>query len=281
MHGTLSAMRTAGVSIRYPVWPSPEAWEIPEGPVPEATDHDDAVDRIKYLLLAWAARSERPVRIVRNLAVRWLEEYPRTGIDPDVCVLDPPPADQHLSSLRLWKEGHHPPTICFEVVSTTHPYKDYGAIQDRYAALGTRELVVFDPRLAGPRSLGGPALLQLWRRDMLGVLERVHFGNDPFYSEVLGAWLLPSTESLEISDDREGQHRWQTLGERDRAQTERERAAKERERAEKERERAEKEHERAEKERERAEKEQERAARLELERRLSELEAKSANGRKD
>lgn len=62
-------------------------------------------------------------------------------------------------------------------------YKDYSVLQDRYAALGTRELVVFDPLLSGPPSLGGPVSLQVWRRDPTFGFERVHFASDPAYSE--------------------------------------------------------------------------------------------------
>jgi hypothetical protein len=247
----------AGVVVRYPVQTRREAWVLPEGTVPESVPHDAVAHRLKILLEVWASRLAGPCTIARNLAIRWLEATPRVGIDPDVCVLDPsPPEVDDLSSLCLWKLGHLPPTICFEVVSRNHPHKDYAELQDRYALVGTRELVVFDPFLAGPSALGGPVPLQLWRRDRVGMLERVHAGDTPAPSEVLGAWLIPTTTTLEIADDREGARRWMTWEELA--------AAKE----------AETKRERAEKERERAEKERERAARLELERRIADIEAK-------
>jgi hypothetical protein len=255
----VTAMRSdlAGVVVRYPVQTRREAWVLPEGTVPESIPHDAVAHRLKVLLEVWASRLARPCTIARNLAIHWLETSPRVGIDPDVCVLDPsPPGVNDLPSLCLWKAGHSPPTICFEVVSRNHPHKDYAELQDRYALVGTRELVVFDPFLAGPSALGGPVLLQLWRRDRVGVLERVHAGDTPAPSEVLGAWLIPTTTTLEIADDREGTRRfmtWEELASAKEAETQRERAEKERERAEKER---------------------ERAARLELERRIAEIEAK-------
>jgi hypothetical protein len=110
--------------------------------------------------------------------------------------------------------------------------------------MGTRELVVFDPLLAGPKSLGGPVSLQIWRRDALGALDRVYFGPGPAHSEVLNAWLVPEGNLLAIAGEHSGERRWQTVEER----------------------------ERGEKERERGEKERERAARMELERRVAELE---------
>jgi hypothetical protein len=237
--------------------------------VPESTAHDAAVLQIYLLLVEWAAKQPTKVRIARNLAVRWLETHPQSGIDPDLCVMDPPPpgTDRDLSSLCLWKPGHVAPRFCVEVVSANHPYKDYVEIVERYASMGAPELLVFDPLLQGPRSLGGPVPLQLWRRDATGTFERVHYGDQPVHSNALDAWLIAQPPRLVIAHDRAGSRPWLT-------ETERERAEKERAILDWERERAEKERERAEKERERAEKEREQAARIELERRLADLEAK-------
>ena len=230
------------VTLRYRVRPEPEQWVLPEGTVPESIPHDHTAQRIRAVLDNWAQALPRPVRIARNLAVRWLERAPQIGIDPDVCVLDPPPPKvEQLGSLCLWKPGHLPPTICFEVVSANHPHKDYRDVHERYAALRTQELVVFDPRLAGPASLGGPILLQLWRRDACGAFDRVAATDGPIFSEVLGCWLSANDGELVFSHDRAGNEPWQTREEELSAHGERERAEKERERAEKERERAEKE----------------------------------------
>jgi Putative restriction endonuclease len=245
---------------------TPADWWLPEGNVPESATHDHAAKHLVLLLDAWAARQAQPVMIARNLAVRWVQSVPQVGIDPDVAVISPPPPNQaRIDSLRLWEPGHVAPLLSFEVVSRNHPYKDYAGLHERYAAMGSYELVVFDPLLAGPRSLGGPVSLQVWRRDASGVLDRVYFGPGPFRSEVLDAWLVPAGPLLQIASDREGAQRWLT--------------PEERERAEKERERAEKERERAEKERERAEKERERERRVEVERRLAALEVQLSERR--
>ncbi len=252
----------ASVSLRYPVRPRPDAWVLPEGTVPESTAHAAAVLQIYLLLAEWAARQAGQVRVARNLAVRWLETHPQSGIDPDICVMDPPPPDSErdLSSLCLWKPGHVVPRFCVEVVSANHPYKDYVEIVERYASLGAPELLVFDPLLQGPRSLGGPVPLQLWRRDATGTFERAHFGDQPVHSNALDAWFIAEPPRIIIARDRAGTQPWLTEAERERAEKEHAIAAGDRERAEKER--------------ERAEKEREKAARLELERRVSELEAK-------
>lgn len=243
----MSRPQVVGVALRYPVASRLEDWVIPEGNVPESVVHNDAAREVELLLRAWAERSPRRLAIARNLAIRFYQAQPRLGIDPDVCVLEPPPpAFETLSSLCLWKAGHHAPPLSIEVVSQTHPNKDYTTLQDRYAAMSAQEVVVFDPLLAGPRALGGPVPLQLWRCDSIGLLERVHAGAEPAFSEVLGAWLIVDGHRLAIADDRAGEQRWLTNEER----------------------------ERAEKERERAEKERERAQRVELERRLAALESK-------
>jgi hypothetical protein len=277
----------AVVSLRYPVRPNPEAWVIPEGPVPESTAHQTAVYRIYCLLLSWARRvgAHRPVRIGQELAVRWLEQYPKTGIDPDVCVLEPAPADfDDLTSLRLWEPGRLPPRLAIEVVSGSHPYKDYAAIQERYAAMGVEELLVFDPLLHGPRALGGPVPLQLWRRDSTLSFERVHFGSEPVHSLVLDGWFIAEGRALHVANDRSGTQRWPTdtdllvaaegvaaraVAESTVARMEARQAKEAAERANAEAERASAEAERA-----NAEAERERQARQELERRMRELEGK-------
>jgi hypothetical protein len=263
------------VLIRYPVRPSPEAWVLPEESVPEAPIHDEVAEALKLLLRAWAARSASKLRVARNLAIRWLEEHPSTGIDPDVCVLAPPPDDfDEVASLCLWKRGHTAPPLCFEIVSAGRPHKDYVALQDRYASMGTHELIVFDPLLAGPKSLGGPVALQLWRRDSSRAFERVHFGNGPVYSEVLDAWVIAEGRSIAVAEDRAGKRRWQN--ETQLAQSEALKARQDAERAQADAERAQADAERAQADAERAQADAERAQTRQaaLEREIAALRAK-------
>ena len=269
-----SAMQaSAVVAVRYPVRPNLEAWVLPEGKVPEATAHSLAVYRIFGMLRAWArrVRPERSVSIGTKLAMQWLRDHPRTGADPDVCVIEPAPADfDDLRSLKLWEPGRVAPRLAIEVVSASLPHKDYDSIQERYAAMGVEELLVFDPLLEGPRSLGGPVPLQLWRRDATAAFERVHFGAEPVFSQVLEAWCLAEGRVFHVSADRRGTQRW--LSPED--QVEHLQATRQRAQAEAERAQAEAERAQAEAERAQAEAERERQARLNLERRLAELESK-------
>jgi hypothetical protein len=254
------------VSVRYPVRPRLEAWVLPEGKVPEATAHQMAVYRIYGLLLAWSQRirPERSLRIAADLAIRWIPEHPRTGADPDVCVIEPAPPDfDDLRSLRVWEPDRVAPRLAIEVVSASLPHKDYGTIQERYAALGVEELIVFDPLLHGPKSLGGPVPLQLWKRDATQAFARLSFGFEPVHSEVVGAWFIADGRDLNISSDREGSQRWLTDQELlANAQAAFETARLGREQAQAQARQA------------LVEAERERHARLELERRLAELESK-------
>jgi hypothetical protein len=225
--------------------------------VPESTAHDAALYRIYSLLAAWASRARNGARIARNLAIRWLPEHPTTGLDPDVCVLLPGPLDfDDLTSVRIWEPGRAPPPLAIEVVSGSHPYKDYRTVHEGYAAMGVRELLVFDPLLVGPKALGGPVALQMWRRDESLAFERAHFGDEPVYSGVLDAWFIADGRTLHIADDRSGARRWPTEVETARSEG-----------------RADLERARAEAERQKAEAELEKQIREQYERRVAALEA--------
>jgi hypothetical protein len=86
-------------------------------------------------------------------------------------------------------------------------------VHEGYAEMGVAELLVFDPLLFGPKSLGGPVALQLWQRDLTGAFERTHFGKEPVFSRSLEAWLSVDGRKLCISEDRAGTRQWPTLEE--------------------------------------------------------------------
>jgi len=222
----------------YEIAPVREDWVLGEDKVPESRAHDLVVETLRDLLVAWAQREGRRVAVCRNLAVRWDEDHPTMGVDPDVCVLEPPPPEgDDLMSLKLWSTGHFPPVLAVEVVSASRADKDYGQSPEKYAANGTKELWVFDPKLAGPKTYGGPFRLQVWRRDAADEFERIYAGAGPVWSEAVKGWLFAVGEgrSLRIADDEAGTVWWTTNEEAERAAKEAERAAKEAERAAKER----------------------------------------------
>jgi Uma2 family endonuclease len=217
------------ITLRYAV-AFRDDWALPEEPVPESQPHDLAVELLKALLVAWVARAGLDAQVARNLAFRWVEERPQIGVDPDVCLIAPrTPEGEDLDSLCTWKPGHSAPALAIEVVSASNARKDYATAPERYAASGARELWIFDPRLAGPKSAGGPHRLQIWRRSEDDAFERVYAGEGPARSPELQSWLFVVDEGskLRIADDAEGTSWWTTAEEAERAAKEAERAAKE------------------------------------------------------
>ena len=191
----------------------PADWTLPEVPVPESILHDNAVELLKAILLHWVASNKVDALVARNLAVRWVGREPRVGLDPDLCLVVPRPADaEALDSLRTWVPGQATPSLAIEVVSKGHPYKDYGDAPVRYASARVGELWVFDPLLVGPRSLGGPWRLQVWTRAASGTLTRCHAGEGPVFSPTLGAWahVVEGGTRLRVADDESGEHIWPT-----------------------------------------------------------------------
>lgn len=225
------------VRLIYDVEAHTERFLLDEDDMPESPLHDQVLDLLKLLLLAWVARAGRDAFVARNLACRWDPSDARIGLDPDLCIIEPPPPDlDTLTQLRLWEPGHAAPWLGVEVVSRSTASKDYLDAPVRYARAGVRELWVFDPLREGPTETGGPFVLQLWRREG-EQMRRVYAGDGPARSPELGAWLVVTEggRRLRVADDEAGARLWPTEAEA----AERARAASEAARAEAEREVAE------------------------------------------
>jgi Uma2 family endonuclease len=219
--------RRRQIRLRYAVEPYPASWLIEDDEkVPQSRPHHLGGKRLEGLLLGWKQRTGHNVQVGRELALRWDEEHPRVGVDPDVYVVEPPPPEgDEVTSLRTWETGHHAPLLAVEVVSRSRPDKDYGSSPLKYAASGTEELWIFDPYLAGPKAQDGPFRLQIWRREE-GGFTRVYTGEGPVYSTAIDGWVFTREEgrALAIADDEEGGSWWLTPEEHERARAEQERA---------------------------------------------------------
>ncbi len=216
--------------MTYEVVPDWARWELPEyGLLPRGNWHGEVQRAMSSTLRAAAKRLGRDALVTEEVAVRWRQDHPKVGVDPDVAWVEPaPPEGLRVKSIRTWVKGHVVPRMALEVVSPTNPYKDYEIAPDRYGDLGVEELWVFDPDLEGPRAAGGPFRLQVWHRKARG-LERVYVGDGPVRTEVFGAWLVltESRRMLRLADDPFGAALWPTEAEQERAEKERERAARE------------------------------------------------------
>jgi len=206
------------VTLRYEVERVRDDWTLPEEPVPESRPHDLVVELLRDLLVAWVARVGRPAQVGRNLAVRWDQNHPKVGVDPDVYVVEPkPPEGDDVQSLRLWEPGHHAPILAVEVVSS-HPAKDYAIAPDKYAACGVGELWVLDPRKTGPSAHGGPFRIQIWRNDDDSFV-RIYAGDGPARSPLTNGFLFVVDEGqrVRIAEDEDGSTWWMTREESERA----------------------------------------------------------------
>ena len=113
----------------------------------ESTGHAKAVNLIEAIV-DWWVRSQPNTQVEHNLGIRWVQQHPGVGIDPDVSVFRPAlPDNPTVSSVRTWIPGYTVPILAIEVVSETNPRKDYEIVPDKYHASGTGELCIFDPFL--------------------------------------------------------------------------------------------------------------------------------------
>jgi Uma2 family endonuclease len=229
---------STGVLVTHRVSGFSDQWVFEEGTVAEAPWHDRAIEVLKAVLDHWVASTGRDAAVFRDCAVRVRADKPTVGFSPDISVVEPPPpARFEIGSMRLWDPNHAAPRLVVEVVSPGHPWKDYNSIPDQCAVVGVSELIVFDPKLVGPKSFGGPRRLQVWRRAPSSEFARVAAGEGPFPCEFLGAYLVTTDEGrcLRIANDPAGRDLWPTAAEAERNRAEAERNRAEAERAEKER----------------------------------------------
>ncbi|MFO0609598.1 MAG: Uma2 family endonuclease [Polyangiales bacterium] len=231
------------VELTFEVPYSHPSWVLEDEQVPISAAQDNATTELASVWRAWSRRAGRPVSVRRDLAVRWDEEHPRIGVDPDVCLLEPPPAtpDPALRSLRTWREGDDAPKVACEVVSHDNAEKDYRVGPRKYAAAGVQELWVFDPQRFGPDDDGGPWVLQVWERGKAGDFRRVYVGDGPAWSAYFQAWLVVKGDGmlLRIADDEEGTRLWPTEAEVGHAEAEQARSDAEQARSDAEQARAE------------------------------------------
>ena len=166
----------------------------------------------------------------------WVEHEPLVRVSPDVYLLDDPPPRPLPSSWQTWRKEHNPPRFALEIVSEESWRKDYEDNPPKYAQLGARELVIFDPRAALGRTRGEDrAALQVFRRSADSGFVRVLRGSGPARSEELDCWLVVLREgdaaSLGLARDPRGANLVPTMAQA-RARAEQEREAAERRAAE-------------------------------------------------
>lgn len=164
-----------------------------EDDVGASPEHHD-VRRGFYARLSELAKERAwKLRVAEDEFFAWVPDEELVRVSPDVFTQDPvaPPLP---SSWRTWR-GHPPPRFALEVVSRDWR-KDYEENPKKYAQLGCRELVIFDPRAArGATRVRKRIALQVYRRDPDGAFVCCYRGAGPTRSSELGAWLVPRADA--------------------------------------------------------------------------------------
>lgn len=190
----------------------------------EGTEQSEIIDVLKSALRELASeRGWDRVFIGSDQFFAWIPEEPMVRVSPDVYLLDDPPAPPLPASWQTWREGHRAPRFAVEIVSgdDQHPErwrKDYDQAPQKYAQLGTRELVIFDPQAAlGQARDPQRVALQCYRREADGGFVRVYAGAGPSASVELAAFLDVATEGsiarLRVARDPQGRDRVLTAAE--------------------------------------------------------------------
>ena len=151
----------------------------------------------------------------------WLRSEPMVRVSPDIYLVDDPPQPPLPKSWQTWLPGHNPPRWAVEIVSEDWK-KDYEEAPPKYAQLGTRELVMFDPEAAmSGAGRGTRTPLQVYRRDEDDAFVLVYRGEGPVPCEEIGAFLavqrVGETVRLRVTRDAAGEDVVPTAEERVRA----------------------------------------------------------------
>ncbi len=164
--------------------------------------------------------AERGVRafVGADQFIYWVKGDPKAVVAPDVYVMPGFPPDVAPRCWKVWQTGVSP-SFALEIMSEEDDVKDVERAPQRYDALGTRELVVFDPYV-DVRS--GRTRFRVHRRDERGKLVVVEATNaDRVRSEVLGCVLRAvgggDAMRLRVAVDAEGEELFPTAAEAERA----------------------------------------------------------------
>jgi hypothetical protein len=133
----------------------------------------------------WFERRGERCLVGSDQFIYWVQYTPTQSLAPDLYVLPGVAPDHPVKAWRTWEHGIVP-SFALEVVSKDVD-KDYIEGPPLYAALGVRELVIFDPEF----SLGRDRVRwQVYRRSARkGWTMEVRTDADRVRSKVLGCWL--------------------------------------------------------------------------------------------
>lgn len=207
----------AGAPIDWSAW-----YLTDEDDLGESAEQSEFIRILLSTLGVLAAeRSWSTVYLGADQFFAWLRNEPMVRVSPDVYLLDEPPPAPLPKSWQTWLPGHEPPRWAVEIVSEDWK-KDYDDAPAKYAQLGTRELVIFDPEAATSATTRGVRVpLQVYRRDDDGAFVLVYRGEGPTPCAQIGAFVVVQrvgeTVRLRVARDAAGLDLVPTAEERVRA----------------------------------------------------------------
>jgi Uma2 family endonuclease len=186
-------------ALKLPVGPDPTYY-----PVVDKMGEGSLQRLIAELLRPLLARSLAALGVKAFVGadqfIYWRQYAPTESCAPDVYVMSGLDPDLDVDCWKTWEEPRAVPSFALEIVSRANPRKDVTVSPIRHAALGTRELVVFDPRR--PRKIlrsGDRTRWTVFRRVARRGLVQVEATNaDRIYSKSLKLWLRVVGEGIHL-----------------------------------------------------------------------------------
>ncbi|MEJ7729018.1 MAG: Uma2 family endonuclease [Polyangiaceae bacterium] len=171
-------------AAKRPLGPDPTHYPV-EDEMGESVLHKVIVHLLWTQVQRLLAGGDPPCFVGSNQFIYWVQYSPTRSVAPDLYVLPGVPSDAAPKSWKVWETGVVP-SFALEVVSDD-VRKDYEESPVRYAELGLRELVVFDPDSAASPDRVRWQVFRRLPRGGLSLVERTD--GDGVRSEVLGCWL--------------------------------------------------------------------------------------------
>lgn len=128
--------------------------------------------------------------------IYWEKGNPAACVAPDVYVLPGVSQRRVISTWKTWLERGVVPSLAIEIV-TGDVEKDYEDAPARYAALGVKEVVIYDTRLEpGPRRIRRWRF-QVYRRSASRLTRVIATDDDRVRLRSIGAWLRVLGEGVD------------------------------------------------------------------------------------
>jgi Uma2 family endonuclease len=148
---------------------------------------------LRILVERWLHQQGKPLFVGADQFFYWKQFDSSESVAPDVYVLPGAPLDPDVGSWKVWLTGYVP-SFAFELVSRDVD-KDYIQSPAKYARLGVKELIVFDPEYEQSRSR---SRWQVFRKTKGGFHRIEATDADRVKSQVLGCHLLAVGEGSSV-----------------------------------------------------------------------------------